>query len=515
MLRPEIEECSSSDASDPRQAAPGSAANSSGQTLDKTSSPSPPYPPPATSQPGSSAACFQVFPKAPPFPNDSFSLTRITESRGGFTLWQCEDTRTGEHFSCRVIPKHALQDSAAQHQLRVHADILFAVAGQHPNIVTLHYIFEDSAYVYMVMEPCNAGTLTTHLEASQAQLSEEEAAYIFQQVVSALRFCHLRNIIHRDIQPKNILLAYPTASVKAASSGGGASVQGALQVKLAGFDLAMKTSPGGRITGRSGRLASQAPEVLFGQPNGPKADVWALGVLLYELVAGCLPVDDSENEAALGEQLKKGVDLSRSASVALSAELQSLLHGMLALEEEKRLTASEASRHPWLVERVQRGSSVGYADREGHSREGRPQTDPLVQPGVQPSSPSSLAYRGTPLQRLRRGIVRTLSRDVAAAGSGNQEAELPGPSGNVWRRSYHGPASGDSNLQEGASPARWPLSSSMAISSKLEQVNTVPGKVSSFLLNSWPVRKRVTETQKSDRAGQRQTASLKNNNDPS
>ena len=508
MLRPEIEECWSSEASDPRPPVPGSAANSSGQTLDKTSSPSPPYPPPATSQPGSSAASFQIFPKAPPFPNESFALTRITESRGGAALWQCEDKRTGEHFSCRVIPKHSLQDSASQHQLRVHADILFAVAGQHPNIVTLHYIFEDSVYVYMVMEPCNAGTLATHLEASQARLSEEEAASIFRQVVSALRFCHLRSIIHRDIQPKHVLLTCTPASAKAASFNKGLPAQGTLQVKLAGFDLAMKTSPGGRITGRSGRLASQAPEVLFGQPNGPKADVWALGILLFELVAGCLPVEDSEDEAALAEQLKKGVDLSRSASVALSSELQSLLRGMLALEEEKRLTASEASRHPWLLE-GESGGSIGTAEREGGSREGGTQNAPSMQPSEIPSLPSSLVDRGTPLQRLRKGIARTISRDsaaaaAAAAGSGNQEEELPGQPGSFIRRSYHGPASGDSTLQGGASPAVFLKQVSSSIARKLRRVHTVPGKVTSLLLNSWPVRRREPGPRMSDSAGQQQ-----------
>jgi serine/threonine-protein kinase len=150
---------------------------------------------------------------------------------------------------------------------------------QHPNIATLYDFMEVGGQPCIIMEYVDGQTVAERVAAYRdaygAALPLSEAIYIFERVVEAIEYIHCHGIIHRDIKSNNIKV----------SSGG--------QVKLLDFGIAKgQTSPGLTQVGSViGTFQYLAPELIRGGAADARADIWALGVLLYEMVTGHAPFD--------------------------------------------------------------------------------------------------------------------------------------------------------------------------------------------------------------------------------
>ena len=158
---------------------------------------------------------------------------------------------------------------------------------QHPNIATLYDFCEAGGQPCIIMEYVDGQTLSDRLEA-QGPPATREAAYIFEKVVEAIEYIHRHGIIHRDIKSNNIKLS---------STG---------QVKLLDFGIAKgQTSPGLTEVGSViGTLHYLAPELIRGGTADARGDIWALGVLLYELVTGRVPFH-ADTIGDLCDQIKR------------------------------------------------------------------------------------------------------------------------------------------------------------------------------------------------------------------
>ncbi|KAL0874211.1 hypothetical protein Bca101_023916 [Brassica carinata] len=148
----------------------------------------------------------------------------------------------------------------------------------HPNVLKIHEVMATKTKIYLVMELAAGGEILTKV-VSSGRLQESEARRYFQQLVSALTFCHREGISHRDVKPQNILL----------------DKEGNLKVSDFGLSaLPEDRSSTGMLHTSCGTLAYTAPEVMAQRAyNGEKADSWSCGVLLYVLLAGYTPFDDS------------------------------------------------------------------------------------------------------------------------------------------------------------------------------------------------------------------------------
>ncbi|XP_048193488.1 sperm motility kinase 2B-like [Perognathus longimembris pacificus] len=206
----------------------------------------------------------------------------------------------------------------------VEVDILKSV--DHQNIVKLYEVIETKERLYLVMEYLDIGDLVDHLQKVD-RMEEEAARPLFWQILRGVKYCHDNGIAHRDLKAENILL----------DSRGTA--------KLCDFGLSTRFSPGEELYRECGTLAYLAPEMLKHQRyQGPKVDVWSLGVLLYYMVMGDVPYK-GRSWVVLKAQVLAGKFKIRKC---FSPELRGLLAYMMTANPNQRPSVWQVMRHPWF-----------------------------------------------------------------------------------------------------------------------------------------------------------------------
>ncbi|XP_021526729.2 calcium/calmodulin-dependent protein kinase type II subunit delta-like [Aotus nancymaae] len=164
--------------------------------------------------------------------------------------------------------------------------------------------------------------------------SEADATHCIQQILESVNHCHQMSMVHQDLKPENLLLASKSkgAVMKLADFGLATEVQGDQQVWFC-------------FAGTSGYLS---PEVLHKDPSGKPVDMWACGVILYILLVGCPPFWE-ENQHRLHQQIKAGAyDFPSPEWDMVTPKAKDLINKMLTVNPAKRITASEALKHPWI-----------------------------------------------------------------------------------------------------------------------------------------------------------------------
>jgi formylglycine-generating enzyme required for sulfatase activity len=191
----------------------------------------------------------------------------------------------------------------------------------HPHIVPLHFIGQKDDLIYLVMEAIEGGSLADKLTREQ-QLSIEDAARIFQEVASALAHAHKRGVVHRDIKPQNVLLE--------AESG---------RALVTDFGIA-RTSEGGSLTATGmvvGTPAYLSPEQVTGEPSDHRADIYALGVMMYEMLAGQPPFTGATPTAVLMKRLGGPPPPLQSVRADIPAPLAEVVEACLATDPNERI----------------------------------------------------------------------------------------------------------------------------------------------------------------------------------
>ncbi|XP_016060227.1 PREDICTED: serine/threonine-protein kinase SIK3 isoform X2 [Miniopterus natalensis] len=224
----------------------------------------------------------------------------------------------------------------------------------HPHIIRLYQVMETERMIYLVTEYASGGEIFDHLVA-HGRMAEKEARRKFKQIVAAVFFCHCRNIVHRDLKAENLLL------------------DANLNIKIADFGFSNLFTPGQLLKTWCGSPPYAAPELFEGKEyDGPKVDIWSLGVVLYVLVCGALPFDGSTLQNLRARVLSGKFRIP----FFMSTECEHLIRHMLVLDPNKRLSMEQICKHKWM----KLGDSDPNFDRliaECRQLKKERQTDPL------------------------------------------------------------------------------------------------------------------------------------------
>ncbi|XP_048199852.1 serine/threonine-protein kinase SIK3 isoform X4 [Perognathus longimembris pacificus] len=196
----------------------------------------------------------------------------------------------------------------------------------HPHIIRLYQVMETERMIYLVTEYASGGEIFDHLVA-HGRMAEKEARRKFKQIVTAVYFCHCRNIVHRDLKAENLLL------------------DANLNIKIADFGFSNLFTPGQLLKTWCGSPPYAAPELFEGKEyDGPKVDIWSLGVVLYVLVCGALPFDGSTLQNLRARVLSGKFRIP----FFMSTECEHLVRHMLVLDPNKRLSMEQICKHKWM-----------------------------------------------------------------------------------------------------------------------------------------------------------------------
>ncbi|KAJ3674315.1 hypothetical protein LUZ60_004931 [Juncus effusus] len=185
------------------------------------------------------------------------------------------DTETRQSVAVKVLEKSTVLKHKMVHQIKREISIMKIV--RHPSIVRLHEVLASKTKIYIILELITGGELFDKI-VHQGKLPEIQARKYFQQLIDAIDYCHSKCVFHRDLKPENLLL----------DSRG--------NVKVSDFGLSALPQQGvGLLHTTCGTPNYVAPEVLSNEGyDGSAADVWSCGVILFVLMAGFLPFDETD-----------------------------------------------------------------------------------------------------------------------------------------------------------------------------------------------------------------------------
>ncbi|XP_048513360.1 calcium/calmodulin-dependent protein kinase type II alpha chain isoform X19 [Athalia rosae] len=261
--------------------------------------------------------------------------------KGAFSVVRrCVQKSSGLEFAAKIINTKKL--SARDFQ-KLEREARICRKLQHPNIVRLHDSIQEENFHYLVFDLVTGGELFEDIVAREFY-SEADASHCIQQILESVHHCHHNGVVHRDLKPENLLLA---------SKAKGAAV------KLADFGLAIEVQGEQQAWfGFAGTPGYLSPEVLKKEPYGKPVDIWACGVILYILLVGYPPFWD-EDQHRLYAQIKAGAyDYPSPEWDTVTPDAKNLINQMLTVNPSKRITASDALKHPWICQRERVASVV-------------------------------------------------------------------------------------------------------------------------------------------------------------
>ena len=242
-------------------------------------------------------------------------LEKLGEGGMG-VVYKAEDTKLDRIVALKFLPKHLISDSAEKERFVQEAKAASAL--NHHNITTIHEIDEFEDQMFIVMEYCEGETLKRMPE--KEPLSIKKVLDIGIQVCEGLAAAHEKGIVHRDIKSDNIMLA-PRGQIKIMDFGL-AKIKGAMKLTMDGSTL--------------GTLAYMSPEQVQGEEADHRSDVFSLGVVLYELLAGRLPFGGEHQAAIVYSILNEAPQTIARFNNQVSAKLEDIVFKALAKEREER-----------------------------------------------------------------------------------------------------------------------------------------------------------------------------------
>ena len=253
---------------------------------------------------------------------------RISQRIGGGgvgCVFRAEETRLGRAVAIKALrPEHARRPAMVE-RFRLEAKTLSRLS--HPNITTLHTLLEQDDELFMVLEYVEGRTFTEHLRA-EAPLSLDDCFDLFHQVLDGIAYAHGEGVIHRDLKPGNLM------------------VDPRGLVKLMDFGIA-RVSGSERLTRVGGFVGTpeyMSPEQIRGEDANERSEIYALGILLFELLNGRPPFRSQGEFDVMRQQLDTEAPRLGESRPDLPADISDALARALAKDPADRFEHVEAFR---------------------------------------------------------------------------------------------------------------------------------------------------------------------------
>lgn len=241
-------------------------------------------------------------------------------------VYHGRNLQTGMSVAIKVIDKKKIMKVGMMNHIKREISVMRLI--NHPNVVRLHEVMASKTKIYFVLEHVKGGEL--FYKVAKGKLKEDAVKKYFQQLISAISFCHSRGVYHRDLKPENLLL----------------DDEGNLKVSDFGLSALAETKrQDGLLHTSCGTPAYVAPEVIAQQGyDGEKADIWSCGVVLFVLLAGYLPFHDSN----LMEMYRKIARAEFRIPKSFPTEAKNLVLKILDPNPITRISVATILEHSWL-----------------------------------------------------------------------------------------------------------------------------------------------------------------------
>lgn len=250
------------------------------------------------------------------------------------TVWHARHRVHGTEVAIKEIATARLNSKLKESLM---SEIVILQKINHPNIIHLHDMIQDSGKVYIVLEYCQGGDLSMFIQQRNGRISEATAKHFMQQLASGLKALRENNLIHRDLKPQNLLLSVNSDNAV---------------LKIADFGFARSLQPRGLAETLCGSPLYMAPEIMQLQKYDAKADLWSVGAILFQLVTGRTPFIGN-NQIQLLQNIVKSSELQFPSNAKnLSDECIDLCKKLLRRNPVERLTFEEFFNHQFLAKQA-------------------------------------------------------------------------------------------------------------------------------------------------------------------
>lgn len=286
---------------------------------------------------------------------DHYRIEGVVARSGMASIFRSTDLRNGRHVAIKVPHPQIEADTGFLASFHQEEQILRQL--DHPG-VTKVMSNDGRTQLYMVMEWVE-GRQLRQIFRSGRKLPPERATRIAREICDALSYVHAAGIVHRDLKPENIM------------------VDGDDHITLIDFGIAVRVgaprAPASEVYKVTGSPNYIAPEQVLGEPGDARSDLYALGVMLYEMLTGEVPFHGKTRAAIMQDRLRRSPIPPRELNPEITPELQEIIYRALERDPSKRYASSRE-----LALGLTHPEAVNVADRP-QLRDWAPQSRSWVQ----------------------------------------------------------------------------------------------------------------------------------------
>ena len=243
---------------------------------------------------------------------------------------------TKEYVAIKILEKSRIHEK--EELERVKKEIKYLKLLNHPNIIQIYEVIENLKAFYIVMEYVTGGELFNYI-VKHERLSEKEASFFLAQIIYGVKEIHKKKICHRDIKPENLLLTEKKI------------------IKIIDFGLSNEYT--GLLNSQCGSPCYAAPEMIKGlKYDGLMVDLWSCGVILFAMLCGYLPFEDSDNNLLFRKIIQCKVIFLSEDEAILSRDAKDLIRRILNPDPSKRIKIDEVLNHPFLKYGIQKYNDI-------------------------------------------------------------------------------------------------------------------------------------------------------------